>query len=571
VLQYNPREVDALETGSLSFHLPNTIESARLRQLPARLARMFCHILTSLSDQFKSMDNRETKVASRFKWIRSICLVAAVAAYSVSAGYGTSEAQNGSGSYQPPLIGPIGVEDPCMNPCEIYGVDPTRGIYSINVCTGFTVTLLVPAVPAGTGPVNAAVGGPNSLLVAGFTGPVTRINLGSGAATAAGALGAGAGTHNSLSEVGGAWYSGTSAAELFRKAALQGIGAVRYTGDLAWNLTCDAQTPLYGMTGAVGAPSTFVSVNRANGAQTIIGAVGAAGIDIFGLAYDGFGTLWGTSSNGQIGPVNTATGAWTAGPFLNLGGAQVTPFDLASTPRCLSCDSAMLGDLGDAPDSTNHYATSAMTAYPAVSANFPTVFDEATGVPVGPMHWFPKQDHWLGVDVSTEADADLLPDNDGLTNIDPTMDLANRDFYDDGLLSPISLPNCQLTSIQYSVRIVSAATIRYVNAWIDFNRDGDWADSMTCIDPVTGLTETVDEWVVQDHVYSNGPGTWTLTSPTFRSLDTDEPMWMRLTATDVPATGTDGSGPESGFEYGETEDYLLMPNLEHGSTEYFAR
>jgi hypothetical protein len=261
-------------------------------------------------------------------------------------------------------------------------------------------------------------------------------------------------------------------AELFRKAALQGIGAVRYTGDLAWNVTCDAQTPLYGMTGAVGAPSTFVSVNRANGAQTIIGAVGAAGIDIFGLAYDGFGTLWGTSSTGVIGTVNTATGVWTPAAGLALGGAVVIPFDLASTPRCLSCDSAMLGDLGDAPDSTNHYATSAMTAYPAVSANFPTVFDEATGVPVGPMHWFPKQDHWLGVDVSSEADADLLPDNDGLTNIDPTMDLANRDFYDDGLLSPISLPNCQLTSIQYSVRIVGAATSRYVNAWIDFNRDG---------------------------------------------------------------------------------------------------
>src|SRR5689334_18847464 len=90
------------------------------------------------------------------------------------------------------------------------------------------------------------------------------------------------------------------------------------------------------------------------------------------------------------------------------------------------------GDLGDAPDSTNHFGVG-MAAYPAVLARYPTVFDPATGAPSGPLHINPAGNGWLGAAVSREADADLLPDADGVTNIDPPTNTANRDRFDDGV------------------------------------------------------------------------------------------------------------------------------------------
>ena len=46
--------------------------------------------------------------------------------------------------------------------------------------------------------------------------------------------------------------------------------------------------------------------------------------------------------------------------------------------------------------------------------------------------------YYLGKWVSLETDADIGIDDDGVTNIDPLNDVANRDGADDGLMLPVS-------------------------------------------------------------------------------------------------------------------------------------
>ncbi len=217
-------------------------------------------------------------------------------------------------------------------------------------------------------------------------------------------------------------------------------------------------------------------------------------------------------------------------------------------------------DLGDAPDSTNHFGFK-MDAYSGVPARFPTVYDPATGLPPGPKHLAPKGLAWLGKDVSFEDEADVPPDQDGVTNIDPSANLANRDGFDDGVALPVAIPlNCGYTQFKYTVTS-TVATRLYVNVWIDFNRDGDWEDAFKCaLGPaIDGL---VREWAVQNEVISVVPGLNTFTTPPFLAANPTKgaDMWMRVTLTDQPigpAQGADGSGPVGGYKYGETEDYLL--------------
>ncbi len=62
------------------------------------------------------------------------------------------------------------------------------------------------------------------------------------------------------------------------------------------------------------------------------------------------------------------------------------------------------GDLGDAPDSTNHFNNAPMTAYPAVPARYPTVYrNTPAGATPGPMHWDPTKQAWLGTRVSAPS------------------------------------------------------------------------------------------------------------------------------------------------------------------------
>jgi hypothetical protein len=116
--------------------------------------------------------------------------------------------------------------------------------------------------------------------------------------------------------------------------------------------------------------------------------------------------------------------------------------DVATTTYHVAEEGERLFDLGDAPDSTNH-AGALMRAYhfppaPPIMAHYPTVFDPATGLPSGPLHLNPRGDAWLGEWVTLEAEADLPPDEDGATNIDPSLDVPDLDIADDGLLFPLS-------------------------------------------------------------------------------------------------------------------------------------
>ncbi|MEZ4678067.1 MAG: hypothetical protein R2932_28000 [Caldilineaceae bacterium] len=88
-------------------------------------------------------------------------------------------------------------------------------------------------------------------------------------------------------------------------------------------------------------------------------------------------------------------------------------------------------DLGDGPDSTNHYGV-AMVAYPGVAANFPVTNDPTLPGNRGPLHWNAWPLH-LGEGVSFELGVDVGPDQDGINNIVPPAGVANRDRYDDGI------------------------------------------------------------------------------------------------------------------------------------------
>jgi uncharacterized repeat protein (TIGR01451 family) len=233
-------------------------------------------------------------------------------------------------------------------------------------------------------------------------------------------------------------------------------------------------------------------------------------------------------------------------------------------------------DLGDAPDSTNHFAQP-MTAYSSgAKARFPTVF-EITPTQRGPLHWHPLPLH-LGPAVSFEYEADVGPDADGRNNIEPRGDRANLDKADDGVdLRKLHFDHCQFTRIPVEVSIdphvahtlTETDGIAFLNVWLDsVERDGDWADATDCPD-AEALEHIVMDFQV--NVAQLGPGVHMLyvptSSPVYWPDDmTKEPAWMRFTLSERPSNkpltspaGTvygDGRGYNRPFRLGETEDYI---------------
>ncbi|MFQ5857048.1 MAG: GEVED domain-containing protein, partial [Anaerolineae bacterium] len=248
-----------------------------------------------------------------------------------------------------------------------------------------------------------------------------------------------------------------------------------------------------------------------------------------------------------------------------------------SATAAVEIESCRKGDVGDAPDSSNHFPGTTMTAYAGVDAHFPTVFQPSSDPaiePPGPMHWRREAETWLGRGVSSEHDADLLPDEDGKTNLDPPADKANRDWHDDGLilLAASPFPHCQPTEISVVVTVAPGASEeetpireRYINAWFDWNRDGDWEDAFDCDTGGDGTRAASLEWAVRDHLVRLGPGTHVVTLPAFLPYN-DTPtqgLWARITLAEEPAPVNetthlaDGRGPDGGYHDGETEDYLI--------------
>jgi hypothetical protein len=248
-------------------------------------------------------------------------------------------------------------------------------------------------------------------------------------------------------------------------------------------------------------------------------------------------------------------------------------------------------DLGDAPDSTNNFGRN-MTAYPkggpsGVRAYYPTVFNDASGAgPHGPVHLNPLTVAHLGRTITNEAEADIGTDQDGINNIVPQSNSPDRDQGDDGVIFPFNLPHCQWTTFDYRVTVtnlvgIPAVNDLWVNVWCDWNRDGDWDDDSSTDITLSCTKGLVSEWAVQNQYLFNLPnGLHRITTPAFLSChpkNTPEEIWMRITLSEQPWKGGDnprmrgngGSGPQTGYEYGETEDYYFAPETSYTICEDF--
>jgi hypothetical protein len=251
----------------------------------------------------------------------------------------------------------------------------------------------------------------------------------------------------------------------------------------------------------------------------------------------------------------------------------------------ISCEGAAVEgktDLGDAPDSTNNFGD-IMTAYPTqgllqvlVHANYPTVYNDGSGTgPYGPVHLNAQAVAFLGKKITRETEADTGPDEDGVNNIRPPADRADLDLGDDGVVFPLNMPNCGYTTMDYIVNVVNPGTDLWVNVWLDWNRDGDWDDTLDC------SRGPVPEWAVQNQFLFNRPaGLNQITSPAFLCWHPEngrEDIWMRITLSGQPyrggsnpgVKGNAGSGPQAKYAIGETEDYHFTPNVSAAICEDF--
>jgi hypothetical protein len=233
-------------------------------------------------------------------------------------------------------------------------------------------------------------------------------------------------------------------------------------------------------------------------------------------------------------------------------------------------------DLGDAPDSTNNYGRN-MTAYPkggpsGVKANYPTVYNDGSSTgPVGPIHFNPTAVAHLGKRVSKENEADIGSDQDASNNINPQADSPDNDNDDDGVTLPINMPQCRWTTLDYTVNVINPGTNLWINVWCDWNRDGDWDDNSSNNIALACSKGIVSEWAVQNQYLINLPaGLNQMTTPAFLSWHPDsgsKEIWMRITLSEKPWTGgsapghkgNGGSGPQQGYDFGETEDYYFEP------------
>ncbi len=264
--------------------------------------------------------------------------------------------------------------------------------------------------------------------------------------------------------------------------------------------------------------------------------------------------------------------------LIEIGGYGSTTGQGVLNISCQQGTSATAPDLGDAPDSTNNFGRN-MNAYPtpsAVKANYPTVYNDGSGVgPFGPAHLNDHLVAYLGKKITAEMEADKGFDEDGVNNINPTSGAANQDKGDDGVVVPLRLPACRWTTFEYTVNVVDPDTDLYVNVWFDWNRDGDWDDTLDCDQG------PASEWAVQNQFLFKLPvGSNRITTPAFlpwHPKSGHQQIWMRITLSEQPwrhgsnpgVKGNAGSGPQGKYLYGETEDYYFTPDTSQSVCEDF--
>jgi hypothetical protein len=235
-------------------------------------------------------------------------------------------------------------------------------------------------------------------------------------------------------------------------------------------------------------------------------------------------------------------------------------------PQTAGAQAAARPDLGDAPASVNNFAVGMQwTPASPFNAQFPTVFF-AGAQPTGPKHFNNQTLYFLGNSgtggtITCENQADAGADCDGVNNINPPANTADRDGGDDGPVWAAfgNITACQQKAYRFWVTVLPGApTTAYVNSWYDFNQSGRWGDIFTC------GNLTVDEWIVKNQVITfPGPGTYAFSTPLFNAAPNPSPYgrWARITLSNSPLPNTPparmGSGPAQGWPLGETEDFRL--------------
>jgi hypothetical protein len=260
--------------------------------------------------------------------------------------------------------------------------------------------------------------------------------------------------------------------------------------------------------------------------------------------------------------------------LIEIGGYQQATGQGVLSISCEGQGAAAELDFGDAPDSSNNFGRTMTTTYgTAATAHFPTVFNDGGTGPYGPFHRRPLEVAHLGDNVSLEAEADIGADQDGANNIDPPSNSANKDGYDDGVVFPLSMPNCGWATFDYKVKVIDPGTDLWVNVWLDWNRDGDWDDDSVTNPTLSCSGGLVKEWAVRNqYLYDLPAGINQITTPAFlcwHPQSETKKIWMRITLSEQPwkggesqgKLGNGGSGPQNGYMYGETEDYIFTPEI----------
>jgi hypothetical protein len=201
------------------------------------------------------------------------------------------------------------------------------------------------------------------------------------------------------------------------------------------------------------------------------------------------------------------------------------------SPLAPAAAGAVKADFGDAPDG----APARYVTAPGVIGHFPS----KAGTP-GPRH-NPFGSFFLGAGVNGEADSAQV----------------DKDRFDDG--ASVSLAKCGSSTLDVVLNgaalppaTLTSAHVAYVNAWFDWNRDGDWADSSDSCSP---------EWAVQNLPVSMdklSPGGVAVLPVGFTAGGQTQDIWERVTLTlDQPISSSNGGGSASPYTQGETEDYLI--------------
>lgn len=180
-----------------------------------------------------------------------------------------------------------------------------------------------------------------------------------------------------------------------------------------------------------------------------------------------------------------------------------------------------VGDYGDAPDGTD--------AYPGVAGRFPTLYNSTSGLMGG--HALTVGQEAIGVFVSAEKDANDPADPDGIKN------LVDKDR--DDIVYTIIAGGRGRFRFQAKIADSAPRGKRYINALVDFNRNGSWEG----------------EWVVKNQEVDIPPGAVRWVETEWFDWKARAPAWARLVITRSPITAAVWQG-EGEFEYGEVQDFI---------------